>query len=188
MRHGVPAPRGSAEKPGDRRSRAMAPELLCLRGMSTTRLASLLSLLAGGLMTASLVGCSAAVAPAMADAGYDDDGCGGPMDGGDGGKRDADGGPGCVTPTPIAADTVFDTACLADMEATCKSALTACERDCSCSAFAYECLNTSVELGVVECLSAAQGPVETQLFDCIYFSGPCNDAKAGHGVDAGTGD
>jgi hypothetical protein len=30
--------------------------------------------------------------------------------------------------------------------------------------------------------------LENQLFNCIYFSGPCNDGNAGHGADAGAGD
>jgi hypothetical protein len=168
----------------------MAPELLCLRGMSTTRLASLLSLLAGSLVSGTLLGCSGAV-DATSDGGIDDDGCGGWMgEGGhvDAGKGDGEAGAACVTPTPISVDDVLDTACLADMQKSCAGPLAACAQDCACSGLAVGCLNTSVELGVVECLSAAEGPVENQLFNCIYFSGPCNDAKAGHGADAGAGD
>jgi hypothetical protein len=167
--------------------------------MSTTRLASLLSLLAGGLMSGTLLGCSGAPDGSteqpphhiVADSGLDDDGCGGWMgEGGkgDAGKGDGEAGPACVTPTPISVDDVLDTACLADMQKSCAAPLAACAADCACSGLAVGCLNTSVELGVVECLSAAQTPVEQDLFHCIYFSGPCNDAKAGHGADAGAGD
>jgi hypothetical protein len=168
--------------------------------MSLTRLASLLSLLAASLLSGPLVACSgASPEAAKVDAGPDDDGYGGPMvDAGadtgthavqlfEAGTADQEAGPSCVAPPPIDPANPMGQACLADMQATCKSALSACAADCACASLAGGCLDTGFTLGVVECLSAAQTVPETNLFDCIYFSAPCN-ATTAEARDAGTSD
>jgi hypothetical protein len=168
--------------------------------MTSNPPASLLALLAGSVVLATLTGCSAAVGASKADASPDDDdGCGGPMvDAGDSGV-DAPRGPmldagdsGVDAPqgttcAPVSAETPVGVACLSDMESLCPSLITSCNAGCSCSTFVSGCLEGGPSaLGIVECLSATQDPVAGQIFDCIYFSAPCNQTS--QAVDAGAGD
>ena len=152
--------------------------------MTSNRPASLLALLAGSLVLASLTGCSAAVDASKGDAGPDDDGCGGPMlDAGEGGV-DARTGTTCA---PVNAETPTGIACLSDMECLCPSLITSCNAHCSCSSYVSGCLEGGPSaLGIAECLSATQDPVAGQIFDCIYSSAPCNQTS--QVVDAGAGD
>jgi hypothetical protein len=152
--------------------------------MTSNRSASLLALLAGGFVLATLTGCSAAVDASKGDAGPDDDGCGGPM--GDAGEAGADArmGTSCA---PVNADTSAGIACLSDMESLCPSLITSCGADCSCSSYVSGCLEGGpTALGVVECLSATQDSIAGQIFDCVYSSAACNQTS--HVGDAGAGD
>jgi len=90
--------------------------------------------------------------------------------------------------TPVTADNPVAAACLADIHATCESALDACENDSTCAAFASACVNGANPAGAVECLSAAQGQDEGALFQCLYFSTPCNASQVPQSArDAGPG-
>jgi hypothetical protein len=159
--------------------------------MSTTRLASLLSFAAASLVCGTLAGCIGSPdRSSKADAAPDDDGCGGPMeDAGHTGEGSNNLGEAGSTCPPVAADDSMGTACLADMVATCGTPLAACNADCACASLVTGCLDSAFDLGVVECLSATQDTVTGALFDCIYFSAPCNVAKdTSSDADGGSGD
>ena len=98
---------------------------------------------------------------------------------------DSDASNGCVS-TGVESDNAPGDACIADLEARCKAALDACSADCTCTGFTSRCMDTSFSLGPYECMSAAQGPLETAIFDCMEPSTVCQNARPPR--DAGAGD
>jgi hypothetical protein len=76
------------------------------------------------------------------------------------------GSQGGSSPTPIVADSPVAAACLAHMHSSCEINLEACA-------------------GAIECMSAAQGKVETDLFMCLVTAdAPCYASQV-DGQDGG---
>lgn len=106
------------------------------------------------------------------------------LDAGNDGSR-SDASDACVSPG-LASDNAAGDACIADLESRCKAAFDACSADCACAEFTSQCMDTSFFVGPYECMSAAQGPLETQIFDCMEPSTVCQNARPPR--DAGAGD
>jgi hypothetical protein len=95
------------------------------------------------------------------------------------------GSQGGSSPTPIVADSPVAAACLAHMHSSCEINLEACAADDTCSSFTTTCLNGTDPAGAIECMSAAQGKVETDLFMCLVTAdAPCYASQV-DGQDGG---
>jgi hypothetical protein len=159
---------------GESRDATLASRLLRRRVMKTlASFPSSLSLLAGVVICGALVACGGTGTGSGSGSGS----TGGAAEQ----NGSADQGGSCTSPTPIVAESAVASACLAQLQYGCASALAACAADCTCSKFTNGCLNDTDGIGsALNCEVASGGdPVADQIFLCMngFNEPPSNDGN-----------